>query len=60
MTDQSSTGDNIENIQFYYNEKYDSICDTILYYIKIYIQNFQNELNMIPNDLDKQINNKIN
>ena len=31
MTDQCSLGD---------NEKYDSICDTILYYNKIYIQNY--------------------
>ena len=57
MTDQSSKGDNIENIQWYDNEKYDSICDTILFYNKIYIQNYQNELNMIPNDLDIQIDN---
>ena len=40
MTNQSSKGENIENIKFYDNEKYDSICDTILYYNKIYIQNY--------------------
>ena len=59
MTNQRNTGDIIEDIQFYDNEKYDNICDTILYYSKILIQNYQNELNMIPNDLDKQIDNKI-
>ena len=59
MTNQNSTVDNIENIQFYDNEKYDSICNTILYYNKILIQNYQNELNMISKDLDKQIDNKI-
>ena len=59
MSDQNSLGDNIKNIQFYDKEKYESICDTILYYNKILIQNYQNELNMIPNDLDKQIDNKI-
>ena len=59
MTNQRNTGDNIEDIQFQDNEKYDNICDTILYYSKILIQNYQNELNMIPNDLDKQIDNKI-
>ena len=59
MTNQRNTGDNIEDIQFYDNEKYDNICDTIIYYYKILIQNYQNKLNMIPNDLDKQIDNKI-
>ena len=32
----------IEDIQFYDNEKYDNICNTILYYNKILIQNYQN------------------
>ena len=41
MSDQSSLGYNIENIEFYNNEKYDSICDIILYYNKIYINNYQ-------------------
>ena len=59
MTDQRITGDNIEDIQFNDNEKFDSICNTILYYNKILIQNDQNELNLIPNDLDIQIDNKI-
>ena len=49
-------GDNIKNVQFYENE---NICETILYYNKIYIQNYQNELNKIPKDLDKQIDNKM-
>ena len=34
------------NAQFYDNEKYDNICDTILYYNKIIIQHYQNELNL--------------
>ena len=58
MSNSTSTSTNL-NVQFYDDEKYDNICDTILYYNKIYIQNYQNELNMIPNNLDKQSDTKI-
>ena len=58
MSNSSSASTNL-NVQFYDNEKYDNICDTILYYNKILIQNYQNKLNKIPDDLEKRINNKI-
>ena len=47
------------NMQFYDSDKYDNICDTILYYNKLLIQNYQNELNEILDDLDKIIDDKF-
>ena len=58
MSNSTSTSTNY-NIQFYDNEQYDFICDKILYYNKILIQNYQNKLNKIPDDLDKRFDNKI-
>ena len=59
MTDQRNTGDNIENIKFYDNEKYYDIFENILNVNKNYIQEYIKELNEILKDLDKKIDNKI-
>ena len=59
MTDQSSMGKNIEIVQFYDNVNYDNLCNNILNINKNYIQKYVNELNEIPKDLDKQIDDKF-
>ena len=59
MTDQNSADDNIQNTQFYDNEKYYDIYENILTVNKNYIQEYLKELNVIRKDLDKRIDNKI-
>ena len=47
MTDQNCACDNIENTQFYDNEKYYDIYENILNVNKNYIQEYLKELNEI-------------
>ena len=59
MTDQSSTGKNIETVPFSDKVNYDILCNNILNINKNYNQKYVNELNEIPKDLDKQIDDKF-
>ena len=59
MTDQNSMGENIEIVQFNDKVNYDNCCNNIFNINKSYIQKYVNELNEIPKDLYKQLDDKL-